>query len=214
LLQLLKDFARDKKNTLVAISGRDAETLAQWLGEVGIDLVAEHGAHIRYAERGVWENTVQGVEEGWKDKLRPVFEVFVDRTPGSLLEEKGAALVWHYRRAEPGLGSQRAAELTEALEGYVANTSLHILQGHKVVEVKPSSVSKGRAAQPWIHGKNNYDFIFAVGDDVTDEALFEVVPEDQWTVKVGLPETSQARFYVSSSQEVRELLNSLKDSAD
>lgn len=214
LLQLLKQVAEDEKNTLVAISGRDVNTLEEWLGEVGIDLVAEHGAHVRMAERGIWENTVQGVEEGWKDKLRPVFDVFVDRTPGSLLEEKGAALVWHYRRSEPGLGSQRAAELTEALEGYVANTSLHILQGHKVVEVKPSSVSKGRAAQPWIHAKKKYDFIFAVGDDVTDEALFEVVPEDQWTVKVGLPETSQAKYYVSSSQDVRELLQALIESGE
>jgi trehalose 6-phosphate synthase/phosphatase len=214
LIQLLKQVTEDDKNTLVAISGRDVDTLEEWLGEVGIDLVAEHGAHVRMAEHGTWENTVQGVEEGWKDKLRTVFDVFVDRTPGSLLEEKGAALVWHYRRSEPGLGSQRAAELTEALEGYVANTSLHILQGHKVVEVKPSSVSKGRAAQPWIHAKKKYDFIIAVGDDVTDEALFEVVPEDQWTVKVGIPETSQAKYYVSNSQEVRELLQTLKESGE
>ena len=206
LLHLLKALAEDQKNTLVAISGRDADTLEKWLGEVGIDLVAEHGAHIRFTGQQDWENMVQGVEEGWKEELQPVFEVFVDRTPGSLLEEKGAALVWHYRRAEPGLGSQRAAELTEALEGYLANTSLHILQGHKVVEVKPSSVSKGRAAQPWLSGKTEHDFIIAIGDDVTDEALFEVVPEDQWSIKVGIPETSQAKFYVSSSQEVRELL--------
>jgi trehalose 6-phosphate synthase/phosphatase len=209
LLRLLKRLAEGDQNTVVAISGRDSQTLERWLGEAGIDLVAEHGAHVRLVEEGTWENMVQGVEEGWKEKLRPVFEVFVDRTPGSLLEEKEAALVWHYRRAEPGLGSQRAAELTEALEGYVANTSLHILQGHKVVEVKPSSVSKGRAAQPWLQGKTDYDFILAVGDDVTDEALFEVVPEDQWSVKVGVPETSQASYYVSSSQEVRDLLKAL-----
>jgi trehalose 6-phosphate synthase/phosphatase len=206
LLQLLKLLAEDEKNSLVAISGRDADTLQRWLGGIGIDLVAEHGANIRLAGKEEWENMVQGVEEGWKQKLQPVFEVFVDRTPGSMLEEKGAALVWHYRRAEPGLGSLRAAELTEALEGYVANTSLHILQGHKVVEVKPSSVSKGRAAQPWLHGTREYEFILAVGDDVTDEALFDVIPEEQWSVKVGVPETSQARFYLSSPKEVRELL--------
>jgi trehalose 6-phosphate synthase/phosphatase len=77
------------------------------------------------------------------------------------------------------------------------------------VEVKPSSVSKGRAAQPWIQAEERFDFIFAVGDDVTDEALFEVVPEDQWTVKVGVPETSQAKFFVSNPDEVRALLRSL-----
>jgi trehalose 6-phosphate synthase/phosphatase len=214
LLRLLELMARDRKNTLVAISGRDADTLHDWLGELGIDLVAEHGAHIRMSGQNAWEDMVQGIDEGWKEKLQPVFEVFVDRTPGSLLEKKGAALVWHYRRAEPGLGSQRAAELTEALEGYVVNTPLHILQGHKVVEVKPSSITKGRAAQPWLDVKRRYDFVLAIGDDVTDEALFDVVPEDQWSVKVGIPETSQARFYLSSPQEVRELLQHFIDSED
>jgi len=214
LLHLLKGLVADPKNTLVAISGRDSDTLESWLGGVGIDLVAEHGARIRLAGQEDWENMVQGVEDGWKEKLKPVFEVFVDRTPGSLLEEKDAALVWHYRRAEPGLGSQRAAELTETLEGYLANTSLHILQGHKVVEVKPSSVSKGRAAHPWLHGKTEHDFIIAIGDDVTDEALFEVVPEDQWSIKVGIPETSRAKFYVSSVQVVRELLDAFLNRDD
>ncbi|TFH36299.1 MAG: bifunctional alpha,alpha-trehalose-phosphate synthase (UDP-forming)/trehalose-phosphatase [Anaerolineales bacterium] len=214
LLHLLKGLVADPKNTLVAISGRDSDTLESWLGGVGIDLVAEHGARIRLAGQEDWENMVQGVEDGWKEKLKPVFEVFVDRTPGSLLEEKGTALVWHYRRAEPGLGSQRAAELTETLEGYLANTSLHILQGHKVVEVKPSSVSKGRAAHPWLHGKTEHDFIIAIGDDVTDEALFEVVPEDQWSIKVGIPETSRAKFYVSSVHVVRELLDAFLNRDD
>jgi len=114
--------------------------------------------------------------------------------------------VWHYRRAAPGLGSQRAVELIDTIEGYITNTSLHILQGHKVVEVKPSTVSKGRAAHPWLFAKPTYDFIFAVGDDITDEALFEAVPDSGWTVKVGIPGQSKARFFLSDSTEVRTLL--------
>lgn len=209
LIAVLTPLARDPKNTMVIISGRDAETLDAWLGEVGMDLVAEHGAMIRLADRKQWEQVDEDFTDDWKEQLRPVFEMFVDRTPGALLEEKGAALVWHYRRADPGLGSQRAAELIDTIEGYIANTSLHILQGHKVVEVKPSTVSKGRAAHPWLSSKPPYDFVLAVGDDVTDEALFEVIPESGWTVKIGVPERSKARYFLSDPAEVRSLLKEL-----
>jgi trehalose 6-phosphate synthase/phosphatase len=211
LISILHDLENKEANRVVVISGRDAETLESWLGSARIDLVAEHGARYRKNGEGEWKEAEEVTVGNWKEELRPVFDVFVDRTPGALLEEKSHALVWHYRRAEPGLGSQRAAELTETLEGYVANTSLHILQGHKVVEVKPSMVSKGRAAQPWLHEKPRFDFILAIGDDVTDEALFEALPEDGWSVKVGFPERSRARFFVSDSAEVRQLLKDLRD---
>lgn len=209
LINILRELREDPRNRVVVISGRDADTLEDWLGSTGIDLVAEHGARYRKNSQGNWNEAEEITVGNWKDELRPVFDVFVDRTPGALLEEKSHALVWHYRRAEPGLGSQRAAELTETLEGYVANTSLHILQGHKVVEVKPSMVSKGRAAYPWLHEKPGYEFVFAIGDDITDEALFEALPDEGWSVKVGLPERSSARFFVSDVDEVRHLLKDL-----
>ena len=206
LLEMLGRLAANARNTVVIISGRDAATLEEWLVATGVDLVAEHGARRRLAEEGRWVSDGEPLGEDWKKQLRPVLEIYVDRTPGALLEEKGQALVWHYRRAEPELGAQRAAELIETLEGYVANTPLHILQGHKVVEIKPSMVSKGRAAQPWLSREPSYDFILAIGDDVTDEALFEILPEGEWSVKVGIPERSKARFFVSGPAEVRELL--------
>ena len=209
VLDLLGRLASDDRNHVVVISGRGSSTLEEWLGDCGIDLVAEHGARIRLADTGGWEQIDDTLEGEWKARLQPLFEVFVDRTPGSLLEEKSAALVWHYRRADPDLGSQRAAELVDALDGYVSNTNLHVLQGHMVVEVKPSTVSKGRAAAPWLTSEPGPQFTLAVGDDVTDEALFEVVPEEDWTVKVGSPEGSRARFFLSNVADVRRLLGKL-----
>lgn len=209
LLMLLEKLAADEHNHVVVISGRKSDTLEAWLGECGIDLVAEHGARIRLAQDGQWKTTDDSLENGWKDRLQPLFEVFVDRTPGSLLEEKSAALVWHYRRADPDLGSQRAAELMDALKGYVANTRLHVLQGNMVVEVKPSTVTKGRAAEPWLSSDAPPQFTLAVGDDVTDETLFEVLPPDGWSLKVGPPEGSHARFFIPGVGEVRRLLGSL-----
>jgi len=209
LVKLLATLASDPQNRVVVISGRASGTLEGWLGECGVDLVAEHGARIRRAESARWEVYEDAQDSSWKDQLRPLMEVFVDRTPGSLLEEKNAALVWHYRRADPDLGAQRAAELIEALQGLIANTNLHVLQGHKVVEVKPSTISKGRAAAPWLESEPGIDFVLVLGDDVTDEAMFEAVPRTAWTVKIGSPEGSHARFYLSDSGDARSLLQVL-----
>ena len=193
---------------MVIVSGRDASTLEAWLGDTGVELVAEHGGMRFDAETRQWQAAEEAYSEDWKLQLRPIFEVFVDRTPGSMLEEKGAALVWHFRRADPDMGALRAAELTDALEGQIANTPLHILHGHKVVEVKPSGVSKGKAIQPWLIAEPSADFILTAGDDVTDEALFEAVGDRGYTVKVGVPGRSKAKFYVNSPFEMRSLLSS------
>ena len=49
-----------------------------------------------------------------------------------------------------------------------------------------------------------------MGDDWTDEDMFEVMPEDAYSVKVGLG-PSKARFYLESNKEVRALLGELAE---
>lgn len=209
LLDDLTELAADPKNTVVVISGRDRDTLQAWLGGVGAALVAEHGAAFRWPGDSNWREAGAGGEAGWKDELRPLLEVYVDRTPGAILEEKSASLAWHYRRAEPELGDLRAKQLLENLEGIIANTPLVILQGNKVVEVKESGVGKGRAAERWLSEDPSYDFILATGDDVTDEEMFEVMPERAWTIRVGGDRKSAARYYLRGPDAVRRLLRAM-----
>ena len=73
-----------------------------------------------------------------------------------------------------------------------------------MLEIKYSGINKGRAA---LHkmGNNHYDFIFAVGDDWTDEYTFDAMPEDAYTIKVGT-KTTKAAYYIESVDMVRELL--------
>jgi trehalose 6-phosphate synthase/phosphatase len=51
-----------------------------------------------------------------------------------------------------------------------------------------------------------YDFIFCIGDDWTDEFMFQDLPEEAVTVKVGVANTA-ARYYVDDTDQVRDLLN-------
>ncbi|MGD2253209.1 MAG: bifunctional alpha,alpha-trehalose-phosphate synthase (UDP-forming)/trehalose-phosphatase [Anaerolineales bacterium] len=212
LLQLLKRLSLDPKNHLVIISGRDSTTLDEWFGSLDIDLAASHGAHTRLSTDTEWQHAAIPDVEEWKDQLLPVFEVFTDRTPGALLEDKENALAWHYRRTDPEMGTQRANELLTALEGLVANTPLLILHGNKVIEVKDSSTSKGHAVKQWLTSSANYDFVAAIGDDITDEGMFEALPEDAWSIKVGRTQHSTAEYCLKSPDEVLALLERLAPS--
>jgi trehalose 6-phosphate synthase/phosphatase len=210
LLEILAALKQDSKNNLVIISGRDHQTLDEWFGGLDLNLVAEHGARIRLQGADGWEMEPGAQDMSWKEHIKPVMEIYRDRTPGASLEDKGTSLVWHYRRAEPDLGSLRSKELAETLEGYVANTSLQVQQGNRVIEVKQSGVGKGRATQRILGLEPAVQFVLAIGDDVTDEEMFTALDDSHWTIKVGGHSQTQARYMLSSPDRVRELLTSLK----
>ena len=205
VVRLLKKLVKNRKNGVVLISGRDKHTLKKWFGGLKVGLVAEHGAWIR--EKGKEWEMVESLSTDCKEKVRPVLELYVDRTPGSFIEEKEFSLVWHYRKADRRLGDMRARELKNDLVNLVANLNLQVLEGSKVVEVKNAGVNKGRAALRWISGKT-WDFILAIGDDLTDEDVFKALPAAAWSIKVGFG-ASAARFNLGSPSQVSSLLREM-----
>jgi trehalose 6-phosphate synthase/phosphatase len=205
LLRLLEKFTKNPGNEVVLISGRDKDTLEKWFGGLNVGLVAEHGAWIK-EKGGGWE-TIETLTSEWKEEVYPILESWVDRTPGSFIEEKEFSLVWHYRKADPRLGELRARELINNLSNTIANLNLQVLEGSKVVEVKNTDINKGRAALRWI-SREEWDFILALGDDWTDEDTFKVLPSTAWSIKVGFG-ASAARFSLSSPSKATSLLRKM-----
>ncbi len=205
LYGIIEDLTRDDKNTVVIISGRDKETLSRWF-DAGWDIhfIAEHGVWLREPE-GDWRMMEQ-IDNAWKESVQPLLEYYVDQTPRSFIEHKNFSLVWHYRKADPDLGLQRAWELKDELRTLISNLNLEIMDGDKVLEIKYSGINKGRAAMQKIGDNHSYDFIFAVGDDWTDEYTFDAMPENAYTIKVGA-KTTKASYYIESVEMVRELLS-------
>ncbi len=205
LYSALGTLSTQKSNELVIISGRDRKILTKWLGGVTNGLAAEHGLWIR---RGKWE-MLDVVSRGWKEEIRPILEVFVDRTPGSLIEEKNYSLAWHYRKVDPALSNVRVGELKDMLSHITANLEIGVLEGNKVVEIKSSFVNKGRAAAQWLKSAK-WDLVISVGDDWTDEDVFEQLPENAYSIKVGFG-PSKAKYRVRSTDEVRDIIFSLAE---
>ena len=205
LRTLLSALAAQEGVELVISSGRDRANLESWLGDLPIGLGAGHGAWLRHRGQD-WEAAEVGVP-GWKDQIRPIIESAVDRTPGSSIEEKDFSLAWHYRNSEPELANVRLAELRETLISLTNNLELSVLDGNRVIEVKPTHIHKGRVVRRF-RELADWDLVMAIGDDATDEYMFQALETDDISVKVGVGATA-AHYSIDGVQEVRRLLKML-----
>ncbi|MGI9533571.1 MAG: bifunctional alpha,alpha-trehalose-phosphate synthase (UDP-forming)/trehalose-phosphatase, partial [Thermodesulfobacteriota bacterium] len=201
LNRLLKQLSNNKKNEVVIISGRDKEILEKWLGKSTNGLAAEHGIWIKDNSR--WR-TIEQLSVEWKEEIKPILDLFVDRTPNSFIEEKNYSLAWHYRKVDPALAIVRVGELKDTLSHKMVNLEVGVLEGNKVVEVKFSGINKGRAALHWL-AKKKWDLIISIGDDWTDEDIFEVLPEGAFSIKVGHG-ASKAKYRLPNVHYARDFL--------
>ncbi|MDW3229158.1 MAG: bifunctional alpha,alpha-trehalose-phosphate synthase (UDP-forming)/trehalose-phosphatase [Acidobacteriota bacterium] len=203
--EILHLLSSDSRNEVVIISGRDRKTMTKWFGSLEVSLVAEHGVWLKRKKED-W-NMIGPLENRWKSDLIPVMEMYVDRLPGSFIEEKEFSIAWHYRPCDPQLASVRAKELIDYLVDFTSNIDVQVLHGNKVVEVRCSGINKGAAALHWLL-EDEFDFILAIGDDWTDEDLFKVLPDRAYTIKVGISHT-YARFCLYNYQDVIKLIKKL-----
>ena len=196
---LLQDLAA--RYPIVVVSGRDMAALARFLPGVGVQAVGLHGA----------EEGTLGEAPAPSPALRalagPLAALRASVPPGDgiRVEDKGAAFAVHYR----GAADEAAAQ--EALGRWAAGvpSGLHAVWGKKVVELRPSSVSKGTAVAR-ISAQHPGRTPVYLGDDTTDEDAFRALesgagegaplaPEASGgpvTVKVGEGETA-ARYRVA-----------------
>ena len=206
LYKLLDKISTQKNTTLVLISGRDRETFQKWFGHKNYDLVTDHGVWLYQNNEWI---ALERLKTDWMDNIYPILETFVDRTPGTFIERKNFSLAWHYRIADPELAKIRTIELNTVLTSMVSNNDLSVLKGNKVIEIKSSNVNKGRATSRIIL-QQNFDFIAVIGDDWTDEYMFEEAPEYAYTIKVGMDNTS-AKYRIDNPENVLQLLAKLVD---
>jgi len=201
--KILNKIVFDSHNTLVIISSRRREFIEEQFRNVEAILVAEHGYFIKYPGNE-WMNNIE-IDLSWKEKILPILNDYVDRCNGSMIEDKYASIVWHYRNADEEIASLRINELKDDLTEILKSESkLHVLEGNKVLEVKSLLYDKGTVATRIIN-KGNYNFILALGDDTTDEDLFKAIPASGFTLKVGCNPTN-ARFNIREQSQIIEIL--------
>lgn len=184
-LRLLLELQRLLDGALALISGRPLVELDALFTPLQLPAAGVHGAQRRDAagrvrmHAGAPPPAAVAIAHEW-----------VERYPGLRLEIKPAAFALHYR-ALPAMGAPAAHALQAALQD---DPDWEAMEGHCVVEVKPRSVSKGRALRAFL-AEVPFDGRMPVfiGDDVTDEQAFAAAQGlGGFGVKVGAGPTQAA----------------------
>ncbi|XP_027359684.1 probable alpha,alpha-trehalose-phosphate synthase [UDP-forming] 10 isoform X2 [Abrus precatorius] len=229
VISVLNDLSNDTKNTVFIVSGRGRNSLSDWFTSCKmIGLAAEHGYFLRWNKDSEWETSHLSADLDWKKIVEPVMQLYTEATDGSNIETKESALVWHHQDADPDFGSCQAKELLNHLESVLANEPAVVSRGQHIVEVKPQGISKGVVAEKilstMVNGGNPPDFFMCVGDDISDEDMFEsilrtvscpslpVLP-DVFACTVG-QKPSKAKYYLDDPADVMKLLKGLSASSN
>ncbi len=203
VLEILESLAEDERNKVVLFSGRDKDTIDEWFKDLRVHIYAENGLWYRSPD-GNW-NLIEPVKPTWKDEIRAILKLYMDRTPGSFIEEKELSLEWHYGQADKRIAQRRARELKHHLAYVAANVGIDVIEGKNVIEVRSSWIDKRRAVTGELNGK--WDCVVAVGDDKTDEPLFEMLENEGLTIRVG-SKLTKAKYWVDSPATIRYVLRS------
>ncbi|CAN6478984.1 unnamed protein product [Victoria cruziana] len=228
-IDILNSLCRDPSNLVILVSAKDRTTLGEWFSPCEkLGIAAEHGYFLRLKRELEWETCIPVTDFDWKQIAEPVMKLYTETTDGSTIETKESAVVWHYEDADPDFGSCQAKELLDHLEGVLANEPVSVKRGQNLVEVKPQGVSKGlvadRLLSTMLQRGTVPDFVLCIGDDRSDEDMFEVISKavvgqmlssstEVFACTVGR-KPSKAKYYLDDTTEIVRMLQSLASVSD
>ena len=209
LVDLLRRLAAKPGLELHLVSGRPATFLERWFGELPIGLHAEHGQVSRLPGTTAWTDP-PAEEPEWRARVIALLDRIASHIPGSFVETKRSSIAWHFRQVEPEFASTVAKELRLHLLELLSNVGVAVVEGSRVIEIRPQGVHKGQIVARALGSHGNGAAMVVLGDDRTDEDMFAAAPADALTVHVG-PGRSVARYEIGDPRAARQLLLSLID---
>jgi trehalose 6-phosphate phosphatase len=184
------------------ITGRAVSDVERFLPLPGVAVAGQHGLEIRDSTGEIEIANTSGADfEAIKSELSDV----AARHKGLIVENKGESIALHYRRA-PQLAGYAHRVMRNIQSRHVSQ--LVIQKGKRVVELKPAGTDKGSAIRalmqvPPFKGRTPA----FIGDDVTDEAGFELVNAmGGYSIKVG-PGKTTALWRLRDVSDVRKWLS-------
>ncbi|CAM9491363.1 unnamed protein product, partial [Chrysoparadoxa australica] len=230
LKAMLQQLAADPRNMVFVVSGRAKSELNEALGDVkGLGLAGEHGLFFKWPKLDAypsalpWEVLLEAHDDSWMVLTKTIMDVYHQRTNGTYIEEKGSALLWQFKEADPEFGFTQSRELEDHLVSVLKPFSVEILRGggtsscESYIEVRNEGVNKGTFVTACYERMLSMgcqpDFVLAMGDEASDEVMFETVnalgdglsKASIYSTTVG-KKPSEATTYLNDIAEVYELV--------
>jgi len=171
LLESLKRLFALTDGAIALVSGRPIADLDRLFAPLRLPAIGCHGAEMRLRDNEVlyW---AKPLPEDMRQRLAGVASI----GPGVVVEDKSYSLALHYRKAPQE--AERLRRHVASSRSAFPGEPTELLLGKAMFEVKRPGINKGDSirklmARPPFIGRVP---VF-IGDDVTDESVFEVLPE-------------------------------------
>jgi trehalose 6-phosphate phosphatase len=175
----LRSLAAAADTHVAFISGRTVADLAGRVAVGGATYHGDHGAQWATAVRGFRPRRLRAEHE----PVDPAVQSMADRLKAAvpslvgedwlLLEDKGSALTFHFRRA-PDIEAARA-RVRAAVDAVDTEGLLDQPGGVRMWELRPRGATTKRRTLAWLIERYRPDVVIMLGDDRNDARAFEVI---------------------------------------
>ena len=207
LAKTLHRLLQRTNGALALVSGRSLNDIDLIFAPDTFPAVGGHGAEMRIDPDS---EAVAAHAPPMDKELKRRLAAIARLSPGILLEDKGYSLALHYRLAPHA--EKAIYEAVSLIRADLPNAPIEVLPGKSVCEIKHSGFTKATGVlELMTHEPFKGRRPFFIGDDVTDETVFAIMPDlDGLSFSVGRRAKGVAGHFDAPS-DVREFLAHLLD---
>jgi len=200
---------------VAVLSGRDLTDIRQRVGVPGLWYAGSHGFELSGPDGTHHHNDAAAPVADTLEHAAAVLRDRLKTIDGVSVEHKRFAVAVHYRNVRP----KDIGGVVATVREVARSEDLRVATGRKVIELQPDIAwTKGKAVS-WIlqriHGSDTAMLPIYVGDDLTDEDVFDTVRYDGIGIAVANTEEGDrptaAQFRLIGPDAVRTLIEELAD---
>ncbi|KFA67307.1 hypothetical protein S40285_03637 [Stachybotrys chlorohalonatus IBT 40285] len=181
-VDVLNDLLLDERNIVYVMSGRRPEELDRLFRRVSnLGLIGENGCFIKDAGSDKWSEMADASKiNDWKESVKPIMTYYLERTPGSQIEERRCSLIFHYNDADDQEAAARqASDCASHVNDACEEQRVHAVPLEGSIVVEPIDWTKSTAAkkvfetlQERLPADDAVDMMMVIGDGRDDEKVF------------------------------------------
>ena len=172
LADTLQSLHERTSGALALVSGRSLTDIDVIFAPLQFPAVGGHGAEMRLSPDN---EAVASRAPPMDNDLKKRFTAIAALSPGILLEDKGYSIALHYRLAPQF--ERTIYEAVAAIRADLPGAPFEVLPGKSVCEIKPIGFTKATGVRELMkHAPFAGRLPLFIGDDVTDESVFEIMP--------------------------------------
>ncbi|SDT21901.1 trehalose-phosphatase [Bradyrhizobium canariense] len=173
LAETLKGLLMRTSGALALVSGRSLNDIDLIFAPEQFPAVGGHGAEMRLS---IDSEAVASHAPPMDKELKRRLAAIAKLSPGILLEDKGYSLALHYRLAPHA--EKAIYEAVSLIRADLPNAPIEVLPGKCVCEIKHAGFNKASGVLELMkHEPFKGRRPFFIGDDVTDETVFAIMPD-------------------------------------